>query len=123
VDPGERGQVTQFREGITDDSRWPISSWNSASAMRLTSVTTYIDRQVEVLRDASQLTGSVTIDLGGTAADARLNHAARPHRSAGIQPGVAFCSSGEGRSSGSGARSTRRWTENTDRPCHADTTR
>ena len=39
----------------------------------ITAVTTYIDRQVEVLRDASQLTGSVTIDLGGTADDARLN--------------------------------------------------
>ena len=36
-------------------------------------VTTYIDRTVEVLRDASQLTGSVTKDLGGTDAQARLN--------------------------------------------------
>ena len=75
VDPGERGQVTQFREGITDDFLMADLKLDFAvgSDLGLTSVTTYIDRQIEVLRDASQLTGSVTIDLGGTADDARMN--------------------------------------------------
>jgi iron complex outermembrane receptor protein len=75
VDPGERGQVTQFREGITDDFLMADLKLDFAFGNELgfTSVTTYIDRQVEVLRDASQLTGSVTIDLGGTADDARLD--------------------------------------------------
>ena len=39
----------------------------------MTSVTTYIDRTIHVLRDASQLTGSVTKSLGGTDAEARLD--------------------------------------------------
>jgi len=75
VDPGERGQVTQFREGLTDDFLMADLKLDFAlgSDLGLTSVTTYIDRQVEVLRDASQLTGSVTINLGGTADDARLD--------------------------------------------------
>ena len=75
VDPGERGQVTQFREGITDDFMMADLKldFGLGGDLGMTAVTTYIDRQVEVLRDASQLTGSVTIDLGGTADDARLN--------------------------------------------------
>jgi len=75
VDPGDRGQVTQFREGITDDFLMADLKldFGLGGDLGLTSVTTYIDRQIEVLRDASQLTGSVTIDLGGTADDARLN--------------------------------------------------
>ncbi len=75
VDPGERGQVTQFREGLTDEFMMADLEldFSVGESMGLTSVTTYIDRQVEVLRDASQLTGSVTIDLGGTADDARID--------------------------------------------------
>ena len=75
VNPGERGQVTQFREGITDDFMMADLKldFGLGGDLGITAVTTYIDRQVEVLRDASQLTGSVTIDLGGTADDARLN--------------------------------------------------
>jgi iron complex outermembrane recepter protein len=75
VVPGERGQVTQFREGLTDDFTMVDLKvdFGLGESLGLTSVTTYIDRQVEVLRDASQLTGSVTIDLGGTPDDARMN--------------------------------------------------
>jgi iron complex outermembrane recepter protein len=74
VDPGERGQVTQFREGLTDEfTMGDLKLEFGFGNVGLTSVTSYIDRNVEVVRDASQLTGSVTIDLGGTADDARLN--------------------------------------------------
>jgi iron complex outermembrane receptor protein len=75
IDPGERGQVTQFREGLTDEFMLADLKldFGIGDSLGLTSVTSYIDRQVEVLRDASQLTGSVTIDLGGTADDARMN--------------------------------------------------
>jgi iron complex outermembrane recepter protein len=75
VDVGDRGQVTQFREGLTDDFLLADLRMEFAVGERLglTSVSSYTDREVEVLRDASQLTGSVTIDLGGTAAQARLD--------------------------------------------------
>ena len=76
VDPGERGQVTQFREGLTDDFLMADLKLDFALGgdLGLTSVTTYIDRQVQVIRDASQLTGSVTFgSLGGTTDDARLD--------------------------------------------------
>jgi iron complex outermembrane recepter protein len=75
VDVGERGQVTQFREGLTDDFLLGDLKIDVDIGERVgfTSVTSYSDRQVEVLRDASQLTGSVTIDLGGSDAQARLN--------------------------------------------------
>jgi iron complex outermembrane receptor protein len=74
VDPGEREQVTQFREGLTDEfTMGDLKLEFGLGSMGLTSVTSYIDRTVEVVRDASQLTGSVTIDLGGTADEARLD--------------------------------------------------
>ncbi|MEJ0085774.1 MAG: TonB-dependent receptor [Pseudomonadota bacterium] len=74
VDPGKRGQITQLREGLTDDfTMADLKLEFGFGNVGLTSVTSYTDRQVEVVRDASQLTGSVTIDLGGTADDARLN--------------------------------------------------
>ncbi len=74
VDPGERGQVTQLREGLTDEfTMGDVKLEFGFGDLGLTSVTTYIDRQVQVLRDASQLTGSVTQDVGGTAAQVRLN--------------------------------------------------
>ena len=74
VDPGSRGQVTQFREGLADE--FMLADLNldfSFGTVGMTSVTSYTDRNVEVVRDATQLTGSVTIDLGGNAAQARLN--------------------------------------------------
>lgn len=74
VDPGERGQVTQLREGLTDEfTMGDLKLDFDFGDVGMTSVTSYIDRSVEVVRDASQLTGSVTIDLGGTAAQARLD--------------------------------------------------
>jgi iron complex outermembrane recepter protein len=76
VSAGERGQITQFREGITDDFLMADLKLDLAfgNQLGLTAVTTHIDRQVEVLRDATQLTGSVTVgSLGGTADDARLD--------------------------------------------------
>ena len=78
VTPGERGQVTQFREGIDDEVKLGDLKieWGIGGAT-LTSITSYMKRDVEVLRDASQLTGSVTYQLGhGTPqdlADVRLN--------------------------------------------------
>ena len=74
VNPGQRGQIRQIREGISDEFRMgDLKMEFGFGDIGLTSVTTYINRDVTVLRDASQLTGSVTIDLGGTAANARLN--------------------------------------------------
>jgi len=74
VDPGERGQVTQFREGIEDEfTLTDLKLEFGFGDVGLTSVTSYVDRSVVVLRDASQLTGSVTKDVGGTDAQARFN--------------------------------------------------
>jgi outer membrane receptor protein involved in Fe transport len=74
VDPGERGQVTQFREGIDDEFMLADLKLDFGfGSVGLTSVTSYVDRNVVVLRDASQLTGSVTKDLGGTDDQARLD--------------------------------------------------
>jgi iron complex outermembrane receptor protein len=74
VDPGERGQITQFREGLTDEFLLGDLKLDfDFGDIGMTSVTSYTDRSVEVVRDASQLTGSVTKDLGGTDADARLD--------------------------------------------------
>jgi iron complex outermembrane recepter protein len=74
VDPGERGQVTQLQEGIEDDfGLFDLRVELALGGATLTSVSSYTDREVIVTRDASQLTGSVTFDLSGTAAEVRLN--------------------------------------------------
>jgi iron complex outermembrane receptor protein len=74
VNPGERGQVTQIREGIDDDFRLADLTMNFGfGGVTLTSVSSYTDRDVVVLRDASQLTGSVTFQVGGTPAQVRFN--------------------------------------------------
>jgi len=74
VDPGERGQVTQIREGLTDEFMLADLKLDfDFGSVGMTAVTSYTDRTVEVVRDASQLTGSVTKDLGGTDAQARLD--------------------------------------------------
>jgi iron complex outermembrane recepter protein len=75
VTPSERGQVTQIREGIDDEFtladlkiEWGLGD------VTLTSVSSYTDRDVVVLRDASQLTGSITYgSFGGTPAEVRFN--------------------------------------------------
>ena len=70
----ERGQITQLQEGLNDDFLMgDLKLEFSFGDVGITSVTNYIDRQVKVVRDASQLTGSVTDDVGGTAAQVRLD--------------------------------------------------
>jgi iron complex outermembrane receptor protein len=79
VNPGERGQVTQLREGIDDEIKLAdLKMEFGFGGVTLTSVSSYTDRDLTVLRDASQLTGSVTLSLSGTSgiatsADVRLN--------------------------------------------------
>lgn len=74
VNPGERGQVTQLREGLTDEFRLgDVKIEAEVGPVTLTSITTHTNRDVLVLRDASQLTGSVTLDVGGNAAQARFD--------------------------------------------------
>ena len=74
VNPGERGQVTQIPEGLTDEFRLgDLKLEANVGPVTLTSITTYTNRDVLVLRDASQLTGSVTLDVGGNATQARFN--------------------------------------------------
>jgi iron complex outermembrane receptor protein len=81
VDYGDRTQVTQLEEGIEDEFTLADLTINyDFGAVTLTSITSYTDRQVTVVRDASQLTGSVTYDLeeaytaeGARSADVRLD--------------------------------------------------
>ncbi|WP_116808379.1 TonB-dependent receptor [Steroidobacter cummioxidans] len=79
VNPGERGQVTQLREGLDDELKLAdLKMEFGLGGVTLTSVSSYTDRDLTVLRDASQLTGSVTLSLSGTSgiatpADVRLN--------------------------------------------------
>jgi iron complex outermembrane recepter protein len=71
---GSLRQFTQQREGLTDDfTLGDLKIDYNLGAMTLTSITSYTDRKVLVLRDASQLTGSVTFDVGGSPAIVRLN--------------------------------------------------
>jgi iron complex outermembrane recepter protein len=71
---GDRTQYRQFREGIDDDFKLADLKINyDFGPALLTSVTSYTDRNVLVTRDASQLTGSVTYQFGGTSADVRTN--------------------------------------------------
>ena len=74
VNPGERGQVTQLREGIDDEFKLAdLKMEFGFGDATLTSVTSYSERDVVVLRDASQLTGSVTFQLGGTSDEVRFD--------------------------------------------------
>jgi iron complex outermembrane recepter protein len=83
VNPGERGQVTQIPEGIDDELLLADLVVNVGfGGVTLTSVSSYTDRDVVVVRDSSQLTGSVSISLGGgpfppaaSPAEVRLNSA------------------------------------------------
>jgi iron complex outermembrane recepter protein len=69
VNPGERGQVTQIPEGLTDEFRLgDVKIEANVGPVTLSSITTYTNRDVLVLRDASQLTGSVTADVQGAVA-------------------------------------------------------
>jgi iron complex outermembrane receptor protein len=71
---GDREQFTQQREGLNDDfTLADLKLDYSFGPATLTSITSYTHRRVSVLRDATQLTGSVTFDLGGTGAEERIN--------------------------------------------------
>ncbi len=70
VNPGRRGQVTQLEEGIEDEFMLAdLTIEVGLGGLSLTSVTSYTDRDVVVVRDASQLSGSVTLSLGSTIAE------------------------------------------------------
>ena len=65
------GDLTQYRQqpdGLTDDfTLADVKVDYDAGPATLTSVTSYTHRNVQVLRDATQLTGSVTFDVFGDA--------------------------------------------------------
>jgi iron complex outermembrane receptor protein len=80
VDPGKRGQVTQLEEGLEDEFLLAdLKLEVGFGGITLTSITSYTDRDVVVVRDATSLTGSVTLSLGGavgiepTSAEVRLS--------------------------------------------------
>jgi iron complex outermembrane receptor protein len=66
VSIGSREQYTQQREGLSDQFLLTdLKIDYSFGPATLTSVTSYTHREVRVLRDATQLTGSVTVDILG----------------------------------------------------------
>ena len=81
---GDRTQYRQFREGIDDDFKlYDLKATGDLGFATLTSITSYTDRHLLVLRDASQLTGSVTYQFGGTSADVRTNSPLHDHNAIG----------------------------------------
>jgi iron complex outermembrane receptor protein len=74
---GEREQYTQLQEKFTDD--FLLGDLNmefDLGGVVLTSISSFTDRDILVVRDATQLTGSVTFSpIGGTGAQVRLNSA------------------------------------------------
>ncbi len=74
VDLGRRGQFTQLTEGIDDEiTLTDLKLEYVFGPVTLTSISSYTDRDVVVTRDATQLTGSVTYDIGGTASEVRIS--------------------------------------------------
>jgi len=62
---GEREQYLQLREAFEDETLIAdLVAEIDFSGVTLTSVTSYTDREILVSRDASALTGSVSVDLG-----------------------------------------------------------
>lgn len=62
---GEREQFLLLDEQFTDETMLAdLTVGYDFGSVQLTSVTSYVDRDILVSRDASALTGSVTIDLG-----------------------------------------------------------
>ena len=63
---GEREQYLLLREAFEDETFLAdlTMSFALGDAVELTSVTSYLDRSILVSRDASALTGSVSVDLG-----------------------------------------------------------
>jgi len=71
---GERQQYTQQREGIDDAFNLAdLKIDYDFGPTTLTSITSYTHRDVTVLRDATQLTGSVTYDVFGEVPQVRIN--------------------------------------------------
>jgi iron complex outermembrane receptor protein len=74
VSLSDREQYTQLQEKFTDDFLLgDLTIEAGIGDYTLTSVSSYTDRDILVIRDASQLTGSVTFDLGGTGNQPRLD--------------------------------------------------
>ncbi len=88
---GDRQQYTQIREGIDDDFKLgDLNITYDFGPVALTSISSYTDRKVVVLRDATQLTGSVTFDVGGTDAEVRIpSPLYDTHEARSLQPGAA----------------------------------
>jgi iron complex outermembrane receptor protein len=71
---GDRQQYTQFREGLNDDFfLTDLRADYDFGPFALTSITSYTNRRLLVLRDASQLTGSITFDIFGDVPQVRDN--------------------------------------------------
>ena len=71
---GEREQYTQQRERFEDEfALTDLTMEFDFGPAVLTSITSYTNRNILVKRDATQLTGSVTFDLGGAPADVRIS--------------------------------------------------
>ena len=70
----DRQQYTQLQEKFTDKFKLAdLTVEVGLGSHTLTSISSYTDRDILVIRDATQLTGSVTYDLGGSGAQVRLN--------------------------------------------------
>jgi iron complex outermembrane receptor protein len=70
----DREQFTQIPEGLTDDFKLgDLKVEYQLGPAAITSISSYLDRDVLVRRDGSQLVGSVTFDLGGAPADVRID--------------------------------------------------
>ncbi|MDB5468355.1 MAG: TonB-dependent receptor [Phenylobacterium sp.] len=66
---GEREQFLLLDESFSDKTLLAdLTATADLGAVTLTSITTYIDRDIRVSRDASALSGSVSVDLGFPAA-------------------------------------------------------
>jgi iron complex outermembrane receptor protein len=69
VEIGEREQYRQLQEKFTDEFLLAdVTMEFDLGGVVLTSISSYTDRDILVIRDATQLTGSVTFDIGGGAA-------------------------------------------------------
>src|SRR6266404_273708 len=71
---GSLQQYTQQHEGLTDDfTLGDLKVDYNLGLTTLTSITSFTHRNVLVLRDASQLTGSITFDIFGNVPQVRLS--------------------------------------------------
>ena len=116
----EREQFLLLDEEFKDDTLLAdLTASVGLGGVELTSVTTYIDRDILVSRDASALTGSVSVDLGFPTAGVLLpSNLRRHHRPQDLHPGVAArLDRRRARSSGWSAPSIRTSTASTRSAC------